>query len=131
MDLSEIREHVFRMLFRVEFHDQSEYEEQMALYTAALSGPTQSELEFLRDRALKIIDKLDELDAAISDKVIGWRIERIGRVELTLIRLALYEIRYDDHVPVGVAINEAVELAKRYGDPESGAFVNGVLARLV
>jgi len=55
----------------------------------------------------------------------------MGKVDLTLIRLAVYEMKYDEDVPVGVAINEAVELAKKYGTDESPAFINGVLAKLV
>lgn len=61
----------------------------------------------------------------------GWKTGRMGKVDLTLIRLAVYEMKYDEDVPVGVAINEAVELAKKYGTDESPAFINGVLAKLV
>lgn len=131
MNRTELREHLFRMLFRVEFHEESEYEEQMKLYTEALADPTDSELSYLQGKSSSIIEKISELDAMITESVFGWKIERIGRVELTLIRIALYEIRFDDSVPTGVAINEAVELAKRYGNTESPSFVNGVLARLV
>lgn len=119
------------MLFHIEFHDESEYEEQMKFYTAALTQPSEAEVEYLQGKTAKVIEKKDELDAVINDAVFGWKIDRMGRVELTIIRLALYEIKFDDDVPTGVAINEAVELAKRYGSPESASFVNGVLARLV
>ena len=61
---------------------------------------------------------------------VGWKTQRMGKVDLTIIRLALYEILYDEDIPTGVAINEAVELAKRYGTDESPSFVNGVLAKL-
>ena len=77
-----------------------------------------------------MIEKVSELDQMIDEAVFGWKTDRMGRVELTIIRLALYEIKFDDDVPTGVAINEAVELAKRYGNTESASFVNGVLARL-
>lgn len=131
MNRTELREHLFRMLFRVEFHEESEYEEQMKLYTDALADPTDAELSYLQGKSSKIIEKLHELDTMINESVFGWKIDRIGRVELTLIRVALYEIKYDETVPTGVAINEAVELAKRYGNAESASFINGVLARLV
>ena len=61
----------------------------------------------------------------------GWKTRRMGKVELTILRLALYEMLYDEEVPEKVAINEAVELAKKFGQGESPAFINGVLARLV
>jgi len=119
------------MLFRVEFHDESEYEEQMKLYTDALAEPSEEDLDYLLGKSGKVIEKLHELDETVSSSVFGWKLDRMGRVELTIIRLALYEIRYDADIPTGVAINEAVELAKRYGNTESASFVNGVLARLV
>jgi N utilization substance protein B len=60
-----------------------------------------------------------------------WTLDRIGKAELAVLRLAIYELKFDEDIPQGVAINEAVELAKEYGQEGSGAFVNGVLARLV
>ena len=74
---------------------------------------------------------LAEIDEAIDAVAEGWKTGRMGKVGLTLIRLAVYEMKYDEDVPVGVAINEAVELAKKYGTDESPAFINGVLAKLV
>ena len=79
----------------------------------------------------KITAKLPELDARIDSAAEGWKTDRMTKTDLTAIRLALYEIEYDETVPDRVAINEAVELAKKYGGDESGSFVNGVLARLV
>ena len=70
-------------------------------------------------------------DEAIDAVAEGWKTGRMGKVDLTLIRLAVYEMKYDEDVPVGVAINEAVELAKKYGTDESPAFINGMLAKLV
>ena len=79
----------------------------------------------------KITAKLPELDARIDSAAEGWKTDRMTKTDLTAIRLALYEIEYDETIPDRVAINEAVELAKKYGGDESGSFVNGVLARLV
>ena len=77
----------------------------------------------------KIMDKLDEIDGALNDKVKGWNTDRMGKVDLTILRLAVYEIMHDDEIPTSVAINEAVELAKKFGQDSSPAFVNGVLAK--
>ena len=131
MTRSELREHLFRMLFRVEFHSPEEYDEQMKLYTSALADPSEKELSYLIGKSAKVIEKIAEIDQLLNDTVVGWKTDRMGRVELTLLRLAYYEIKYDEDVPTGVAINEAVELAKRYGTPESASFINGVLAKLI
>ena len=82
-------------------------------------------------RPVTRVSGLAEIDEAIDAVAEGWKTGRMGKVDLTLIRLAVYEMKYDEDVPVGVAINEAVELAKKYGTDESPAFINGVLAKLV
>ena len=84
----------------------------------------------ISEKLHRILDCKKELDEKLSGAVTGWSIDRIGKVELTIMRLAIYEMLYDDTVPVSVAINEAVELAKKYGQEESSGFVNGVLAKL-
>ena len=70
-----------------------------------------------------------ELDALIDEKSTGWKTNRMAKVDLAIIRLAVYEIKFEDDIPTKVSINEAVELAKKYGADESGSFVNGVLAK--
>jgi len=66
----------------------------------------------------------------LNEHVTGWKTSRMNKVDLSILRLAVYEMKYDEDVPVGVAINEAVELAKKYSGDEGPAFINGVLARL-
>ena len=80
------------------------------------------------DKCEKILVRIPELDAEISKKLEGWKIERLGKVELTILRLAVYEILFDEAVPAGAAINEAVDLAKKFGQDNSGQFINGILA---
>lgn len=86
---------------------------------------------FLTDRVAGIASKIGELDEMIDQVAKGWKTSRMGKVELTILRQALYEMRYDPEVPEKVAINEAVELAKKFGGQDSPAFINGVLAKLV
>jgi N utilization substance protein B len=83
----------------------------------------------IREKTMQIVEHLQELDKALDERMEGWNLKRIGKVELTILRLALFEMRYDDEVSDAVAINEAVELAKKYGQDKSGEFVNGVLAK--
>lgn len=129
MRRSEIREHVFKLLFRVEFHDAAELAEQDKLYFEPLEL-TPEHRKFISDRTRLIEDKLPEIDKKIEELSVGWKKERIGKVELTILRLAIYEALYDDDVPAGVAINEAIELAKKYGGDDSPSFVNGILGKL-
>ena len=84
---------------------------------------------YITDKFDKIMDKLTSIDEMINEEAKGWDTTRMGKVDLTLIRLAIYEIKFDDEVPTGVAINEAVELAKKFGQDSSASFVNGVLAK--
>ena len=130
MTRRELREQVFLMLFRVEFHDASEMGEQETLYTEQLEGCSEKDSNYILNKYKNIVEKLEEIDAAISENSKGWKVSRMAKVDLALIRLAVYEMKYEEDVPVKVAINEAVELAKQYGTDESPAFVNGVLAKL-
>ena len=72
----------------------------------------------------------DELDEKINSVSEGWPTNRLGKAELSIMRLAVYEMLYDDDIPVNVAIDEAVELAKKYGADNASSFINGVLAKL-
>ena len=76
------------------------------------------------------MDKIEEIDAKIDEVAAGWKTKRMGKVELTILRLAVYEMLYDDTIPEKVSVNEAVELAKCFGSEESGAFVNGILGKI-
>ena len=87
--------------------------------------------EYIRNKYENIVEHLEEIDASVNEKAKGWKTSRMAKVELSLIRLAVYEIQYDEDIPAGVAINEAVELAKKYGADSSPAFINGVLAKFV
>lgn len=82
-------------------------------------------------RLKDIKERCNDIDRAISSVSKGWKLDRMGKVELTILRLAVYEMEYDDSIPKKVAVNEAVELAKRFGGDDSPAFVNGILAKLI
>lgn len=124
-----LREQVFKILFRVEFHDAAEMPEQMDLFEDA-DMCSEKERAYILNKFRCIVEKVDEIDAAINEVSEGWKTKRMGKVDLTLLRLAVYEMKYEDDIPVKVAINEAVELAKQYGTDGSPAFINGVLAKL-
>ena len=128
------REKLFLMLFQHEFHETAEYREQIALYNenyASEEADALSLTEELTERLFDIVEKLGSIDARLNTAISGWKLNRIGKVDITILRLAAYEMKYDDTIPVKVSVNEAVELAKKYGGDSSPSFVNGVLARMI
>ena len=86
---------------------------------------------YIETKIGSILKRLPEIDEQIHSICEGWRLERLGKPELAILRLAVYEITNDANIPTGVAINEAVELAKKYGEDKSKNFVNGILASIV
>lgn len=129
MTRRQLREELFKLLFRVEFNEIDDMSEQMDLFFDDAEGMTEEEISEIRNKATDLIAKLDTIDSCLNDKVTGWDTGRIGKVELTILRIAVYEIENDDKVPTKVAINEAVELCKKFGPDSSPSFVNGVLAK--
>lgn len=133
----ELREQVFKLLFRIEFNAPEDMPEQLTLFcngfgTEENTAPLKvADMEEVTDRFEKIQDKIACIDALINEYTEGWDTNRMGKVELTVLRLAIFEIRYDEDIPDNVAINEAVEIAKKYGQEGAGAFVNAILAKIV
>ena len=123
MGRHEQREQVFKLLYRVEFHAPEDMPEQIAL--------SWQDADAIAARFEKIKDKIPELDKLLNENTEGWDTTRVGKVELAVLRLGAYELRYDDDIPDGVAINEAVEIAKKYGQESSGGFVNAILAKIM
>ena len=76
------------------------------------------------------MEKIPAIDEMLNASAKGWKTSRMGRVDLTILRLAVYEMKFDEDIPEKVAINEAVELSKKFGGDESPAFINGVLAKI-
>ncbi|MGN0415201.1 MAG: transcription antitermination factor NusB [Agathobacter sp.] len=129
MTRRELRENTFKMLFRIEFYETDELPEQMRLFEEENPALKEADLAYLKQKCDEVISHLEEIDAAVNEASEGWKTSRMGKVDLTLIRLAVYEIRYEDEIPYKVSINEAVELAKKYGTEDSPSFVNGILAK--
>lgn len=143
MTRTQVREHLFKLLFRVEFAADEEISEQERLYfedspadqeedyDSAGADIPQDDAEYIRAKFAAIMDKKSEIDDAINKAAKGWTVERIGKIELAVLRLSAYEMIYDDDIPVGVAIDEAVELAKKFGQDGSPSFINGILAGIL
>ena len=130
MKRSELREHIFKLLFGVEFREDADFTEQTGTYVREIEGADEKEQEYIQTKVQRIADRIQEIDELINTHTKGWKTSRMNKVDLTILRLAVSEMKWDDSVPVGVAINEAVELAKKYSSDDGPAFVNGVLAKL-
>ena len=131
MSRHKLREQVFKLLFRIEFNDSVEMEEQKELFfTTSDIETTEEEDKYIEEYYQAVVDKLDEIDGLISSNAKGWSIDRMSKVDLTILRLGVYEMIYDDTIPEVVALNEAIELAKEFGQDQSYSFINGVLAKL-
>lgn len=138
MNRRQLREYTFKLLFHAAFYEGEELEEQLDTYLQECMYPEEGQLlliepetEELKQRFHDIVGRLPGINARIEAVSEGWKPERMNRVDLSIIRLACYEIEYDSQVPERVAINEAVELAKKYGGEDSPQFVNGILGKIV
>lgn len=130
MKRRELRERIFEILFRVEFMKEEDMEEQLELFFEDLAEAKPSDVDYIRKKYLAVREKMPLIDIMIDEKSKGWKTNRMGKVELTILRLAVYEMMFDEDVPSTVAINEAVELAKKYGGDDTPSFINGVLAKV-
>ena len=126
---TELREATFLILFRMDFYPKEEMEEQVKDFFEGEDGFTEAERQYIGDKVISIAEKLDEIDQVLDEYSIGWKVKRMSKVDLTILRLAYYEIKYDEKVPVSTAINEAVELAKEFCGEKSPSFINGVLGK--
>ena len=129
MSRRELREQLFKLLFRIEFNAEEEMPQQEEFFLEEEEIVRESDRKQLDAKFHNILEKLEEIDRELNERVSGWNTRRMGKVDLTILRLAVYEIEYDEDIPTGVAINEAVELAKKFGQDSSASFVNGVLAK--
>lgn len=130
MGRSELREHIFKMIFGIEFSNAEQTEEQIELYLDQLVDVSEENLAYMSEKAKAIAAKVDEIDEIINEYATGWKTTRMNKVDLSILRLAIYEMKWDEDVPVKVAINEAVELGKRFSGDEAPRFINAVLGKL-
>ena len=131
MTRRELRENLYIMLFRVEFHEKGDLDNQVELALEEMNGVSENNRKELIEKFNGIVEHISEIDGRIEQLSNGWTINRIAKADLTVLRLGIYEILFDENVPNNVAVNEAVELSKLYGGHKSSGFVNGILGSLV
>ena len=119
------REAVLTLLFETEYHEDDTPE---AIFARAVTArDIDPKDRFIRKEYFAIMEHISEIDALLNRHAKGWRTDRLSRVSRAVLRLGAYELVWAEKIPAPVAINEAVELAKKFDDPKARAFINGVL----
>ena len=131
MKRSAIRELAFQLIYSLEIQKQEDLAEQVELYLECNEVEENEAKEYIKDAVYGIKENIDEIQELIEKNLkADWKLDRISRIDLSLLKLAIYEIKYKK-IPYKVAINECLELSKKYGEESSKNFVNGILASVV
>ena len=123
---TELREHIFKLLFQEEFNQEEDMQEHLKYYFMTLENAADKDKDYIQEKYEAVAGHIAEINQYAK----GWKTTRMNKVDLSILRLAVYEMKWDEEVPVGVAINEAVELAKRFSGGDSPSFINGVLGKI-
>ena len=131
MNRSAIRELAFKLIYSLEIQKQENLDEQIMLYLEANDITDTKAIPYIKNTLNGINEHIEEIVNLIQKNLkAGWEIDRVSKIDLSLLKLAIYEIKYTN-IPYKVAINEVVELAKKYGEDTSKTFVNGILASVI
>lgn len=131
MNRSSIRENAFKLIYSLEIQDTDNLEEQIELFFESNNIKEEEAKKYITDVVLGIDKNKEQILKDIEQNLKEeWKLSRISKMDLSILKLAIYEIKYNE-IPYKVAINEAVELAKKYGEDKSKNFVNGILASIV
>ena len=123
------RKNAFFLLFQMDFNEAAEFEQVKEIFFAEKEEPVEeSDKAFILSEVEGVHEHMAEIDSLIEQSAKGWDLSRMNKVDLAILRLAVYEMKYGE-TPIGVAINEAVELAKKFSSDEAPAFINGVLGK--
>jgi len=123
------REYTFRIIFSLDQNKTETPMEDLDLQIDSVGLEKEEDIELIRAKVINVYGELESIDTLIADASDKWSIDRIAKIELAILRVAIYDMKFDE-VPVQVAINEAVELSKKYGEDQSSKFVNGVLGQI-
>lgn len=130
MGRKKARDNAFKCVYELEYLGQAKISDILNMCYED-NNNDEEEKEYIRNVLYGIIEHQAQIDEIILSKLKNWSISRIAKIDLAILRLAIYEIKYVDNIPEKVSINEAVELAKMYGNNDSKSFINGVLAKVI
>ncbi len=128
MTRREEREAIFKTIFQLPFYSEAEELPEIDIEDYK---PSEKNSDYINAKVENIKEKLPVIDEYIQKNSRGWKLNRIGKAELAILRVGVYELIFDDDIPDAVAVNEAVELSKKFCNDKSSAFINGVLANIM
>lgn len=124
------RKHIFNMVFQTGFQEEVNANEVLNTYSQEYADLSDDNAGYIEKEYKGIVENIREIDSVIDKYSIGWRIERLAKTDLAILRIGVYEIMFNDEIPNGVAVNEAVELSKTFSGEKSPAFINAVLVKV-
>lgn len=131
MSRTNARKNAFCLLFQLDFVNEDEYETAKRIFFEETKDMDEADREFTAGLVEGACERLGEIDEIIGRHSKGWTVERMSKVDLAILRLAVFELMFSDKTPKSVVINEAVELAKKYSSDEAPSFVNGILGQII
>lgn len=130
MSRREARNKAFYLLFQLDFAQEDERDTVKRIFWEENEIPSEEDRNFITKEVGGVLENLAEIDTEIDKYAKGWSTNRMSKVDLAILRLAVYEIKYSEETPNSVAVNEAVELAKKYSSDEAPGFINGILGKI-
>ena len=119
MTRKELREHIFKMVFQLAFNEPEDMPDHLNLYLEELVSAADKDKAYIQNKYEAVKDKVEEIDTILNETSAKWQTNRMNKVDLSILRLAVYEMKWDEDIPESVAINEAVELAKKFSSEET------------
>ena len=129
MSRRDARRHIFNLMFQNEFNKEINTHESIETYRNEYENFERKDILFIKNEYTGILENVEKIDSIIDKFSIGWSVDRLSTVDKAILRIAVYEIMFDDDIPNKVSVNEAVELAKEFS--EAPSFINGVLGKVV
>ncbi|NLY78216.1 MAG: transcription antitermination factor NusB [Tissierellia bacterium] len=123
------RESTMKLLYQMEMHE--DFSDHIVNFYFENNNFDEGEKEYILDAVSKIVENLESIDSQIEKNIEKWEINRLAKIDLCVLRIAIYEILYRPDIPIEVSINEAIEISKKYSSEQSSKFVNGVLGSIV
>lgn len=130
MKRRDARKHIFNLVFQTEFQEEINADEIIATYNEEYEDLSKDTAGYIEEEYKDIVKHIDEIDAVIDKYSIGWRVERLPKTDLAILRIGVYEIMFNKDIPNGVAVNEAVELSKTFSEDKAPSFINAVLVKV-
>ena len=131
MSRRDARRHIFNLMFQNEFNKEINTHESIETYRNEYENFERKDILFIKNEYTGILDNVEKIDSIIDKFSIGWNVDRLSTVDKAILRIAVYEIMFDDDIPNKVSVNEAVELAKEFSEYKAPSFINGVLGKVV